>query len=177
MRVIAGNFKGKKIGFNGNKGVRPTTGRAKEALFNILQNRIDLNEANCLDLFCGSGAIALELLSRGAAKITCVEKNKEVFKGLSQAFININEINLVCADASVFLENDSEQYEFIFLDPPYFLPNKHKFIETIENRNLLITGGLLVLEHAKVEQYAQLNGFIEKRVYGNSAFSFFQFHP
>ena len=89
IRIIGGKWKGKKIYFNLNDDLRPTPDRAKETLFNWLGQ--DLNEMHCLDLFSGTGALGLEALSRGAKKVTFVEKNKDYLQKIKKVYLENDE--------------------------------------------------------------------------------------
>ena len=86
MRIISGSHRGIKLRFNNNLNVRPTTDKAKEALFNILNHRYQLQTKNCLDLFSGTGNISFEFCSRGCQQITCVDNNIKCITHILHAY-------------------------------------------------------------------------------------------
>lgn len=127
---------------------RPTTDRAKESLFNTLNNLIDFDSVKCLDLFAGSGSLGFEALSRGAASCDFVDISArhlmEIQKTAEQLKISEN-INLVNSSASDYLdENTGSYFDLIFADPPYNYGNYGELLKKI----FLLKFSLLVLEHS-----------------------------
>ena len=122
MRVITGSAKGCKLSSPEGLDVRPTLDRVKESLFSILYPYI--NDSNVLDLFAGSGALGIESLSRGADKSTFVEKNKKaydcVIDNLRRTKL-VDKANVYFCDYAIFLKNNTEKFDIVFLDPPYSL--------------------------------------------------------
>ena len=92
MRIISGEFKGRRINVPDSKEIRPTTDRVRETLFNILNNKIDFNNRKVLDLYAGSGSLGLECLSRGASEVHFIERNFKIYKNLQE---NINSLGAV----------------------------------------------------------------------------------
>lgn len=172
MRIIGGRCAGRRFapatGFRG----RPTTDRAKEALFNILTNRLDFNGLQAVDLFSGTGSIALELASRGA-NVLAVEKEIKAARAIQQNAKQLGLDNLTVQAGSVerFLAAGVGCYDFIFADPPYFLKWLPELPNRIAQAALLKPSGLLVLEHRAESPLAIAPG--EIRVYGDSAFAFY----
>ena len=117
MRIIAGLYRGRKLKeFKGND-VRPTSDRAREALFNILGN---ISGDSFLDLYCGTGAVGLEAASRGAGKVTLVDLSKESVALSRDNAGTLNAgVQTVNSDALSFVTRLKEKYDYIFLDPPY----------------------------------------------------------
>ena len=121
VRIIAGDWRGRKIGFTDAEGLRPTPDRVRETLFNWLQGY--LPGASCLDLFAGSGVLGFEALSRGAATVTFVEKNPAVFRvlqdniSLLQASDKVRSHQAQALDVIDSLAPDS--LDVVFIDPPY----------------------------------------------------------
>lgn len=120
VRIIAGLWRGKHIPVSDNAAVRPTGDRIRETLFNWLGNT--LHEARCLDLFCGSGILGLEALSRGAAAITFVDNNSEVITQLKKTVESLplaqkSRVSILQQDA--LSPRKSSAYDIIFLDPPF----------------------------------------------------------
>ncbi len=107
------------IRFPGKFDIRPTPDRVRETLFNWLGQT--LYGKKCLDLFAGSGALGFEAASRGAGKVTMVEKNRDVAQSLAEnaRALGCDRLDLVCRDALEFLDSDSGVYDVIFLDPPF----------------------------------------------------------
>lgn len=175
MRIIGGSLKGRRFDPPAGLGIRPTTDRARESLFNILAHRFTIEDATVLDAFAGSGAITLEFLSRGAAHVTAVEANRKTAAYLKQLLTEWGLANaaVVHAKAESFLATTTQTFDYIFLDPPYALPQKFSLIETILHRKLLRADGQAVLEHPVHETYDGQPGFTERRDYGLAAFSFF----
>lgn len=150
MRIISGKYKGKKIeGFNID-GTRPTMDRVKESLFGSIQNYI--NESICLDLFAGSGALGLEVLSNGAKKCYFVDNNNIVIKQLNKTINSLNITNSIILnmdykDAFNKLKNDNIKFDIIFLDPPYKFNLINNCLELIDNYDLLNENGLIICEY------------------------------
>jgi len=150
MRVISGTARGKKLSSLEGLETRPTLDRVKESLFNILQ--FDLKDAKVLDLFSGSGALAIEALSRGAKKaVLCDNSNKAIQiinKNLKDTklenkarVINKDYLNIIKQ-----LHNESKKFNIIFLDPPYKTDYAIKAIEQIIKDDLLEDDGIIVVE-------------------------------
>ncbi len=106
VRIIGGQFRGKKIHFPPEAGLRPTPDRVKETLFNWLMH--DIPKARCLDAFAGSGGLGLEAFSRGAARVVFVEQSPAVYAYLNKtlAEFNTNKLQLVHQDALAYLKNN-----------------------------------------------------------------------
>ena len=119
LRIIGGKWRSRKISFSDTDEVRPTPDRVRETLFNWLQS--DVFEANCLELYSGSGILSLEALSRGARQVTLVEKSNSVFRQLTATFDALQDDNyrLVNEAASEFLREIDSVYDIVFLDPPF----------------------------------------------------------
>lgn len=175
MRIIGGTLKGQRLNPPQNLPVRPTTDMAKEALFNILANRLDFENLKILDLFSGTGNISIEFASRGALEITAVDNDFGCIKYLTSIIkqFNIKAVKAVKADVFKFLKNESSQYDLIFADPPYDLPALSTIPEVISNQKLLSDNGILIIEHPSTIKLDQYPNFVEQRKYGYSSFSFF----
>ena len=176
MRIISGKFKGRRITPPTNITARPTTDFAREGLFNLLTNRIDFEEITALDLFAGTGAISLELISRGCKQVTSVESNFRQYEFIQKASkeLGVDNLILLKADVFKFLERNKYRYDFIFADPPYDLSNLTDLPDIVFSRNLLSEDGLFILEHSAKNDFSKHPNFLEKRHYGNVNFSFFE---
>lgn len=177
MRIISGTHKGRRLTAPKNLPVRPTTDFAKEALFNILRNRIYFDEIAVLDIFAGTGNISFEFASRGVPAITSVDSHQgcvQYIEKITQEFEF--PIQAIRSDVSKFLESTSNKSDIIFADPPYdFDVSEFKLIvDTIFERDLLNDEGVIIIEHSKLIDLSELQNFSELRKYGGSAFSFFE---
>jgi 16S rRNA (guanine(966)-N(2))-methyltransferase RsmD len=153
---------------------RPTTDIAKEGLFNILENNLELAGLKSLDLFGGTGSISYELASRGVRDLTVVEKDPSMF-----AFIQKNAKDLglsdyyrvVRMDVFRFIEKCDSTFDFVFGGPPYALPT----IDLLPGLviPLLNTGGWFVLEHTPRNDYKKYPFYVTERHYGTTIFSIF----
>ncbi len=176
MRIVGGLFGGRR--FNPPAGIpaRPTTELAKEGLFNMLANIIDLEGATALDLFAGTGSIGYELLSRGADRVTMVERDRPSFQFIKKTVMELgvtDKTELICHDAFKFVKQCTVQFNFIFADPPYAMANMDEVPYLIFERNLLAPAGLFVLEHTTHNNYELHPYFYRVRNYGTSIFTFF----
>lgn len=149
IRIIGGTYRGKKIHFPSIEGLRPTPDRVKETLFNWLM--YDIKGARCLDAFAGSGALGFEAFSRGAAKVVLIEQSyaacTHIKKVISQ--FNTSLLHLIQDDACRYLQHSQEQYDIIFLDPPFAHNYIPECVQLIIKNAVLIPGGLLYIESPK----------------------------
>ena len=176
MRIIGGSLKGLRLYPPNNLPVRPTTDMAKEALFNILQNQVDFEDLNVLDLFSGTGSIAMEFASRAAAQVISIDRSMLCINYIKDAARQhgLTQIKTYKADVFRYLELESDQYELIFADPPYDLDRIPEIPKIIFDKNLLLQGGLLIIEHQSFQNLSNHPAFVEQRKYGHSSFSFFR---
>lgn len=174
MRIISGTHKGRRLIAPKSLPVRPTTDRAKEALFNILDSRYYFDNKNMLDLFSGTGNIAYEFASRGTEEVTSIDNNYHCINYIEKTAkeLNIN-INTIKSDCLTYLKNCKKQYNFIFADPPYNYENYQELKEVIFNNNLVKKDGVLIIEHDKETTFEGDN--VELRKYGTVHFSIFSF--
>lgn len=177
MRIISGQYKGRRITAPKKLPVRPTTDMAKEALFNILNNRFYFDAIAVLDLFSGTGNICYEFASRGTENITAVDENFGCIKFINETADAFEmPINTIKSDVFKFLENSKQKHDIIFADPPYDfgLELFAKIPELVFKNELLEEDGLLVVEHSKHTKLNDLPNFIQSKHYGGNAFSFFE---
>lgn len=176
MRIIGGVHKGKQLITPKNLPVRPTTDFAKEGLFNILNNRLDFEELTVLDLFSGTGNIALEFASRGAKKVISVDKHSACVNFLKDTAraLKLNNVFTERADVFKHLAGSVNQYDLIFADPPYELEDLPKIHDLVFEKDLLKDGGILIIEHGPRTNLSEKLHFLETRKYGNVNFSFFK---
>jgi len=176
MRIIGGQFRGRTLKIPKNLPVRPTTDRAKEGLFNILNNRVDFSELNVLDLFCGTGNISFEFQSRGVAKTTSVDANYRCTSFVQKTMQDLNCKNalVIKSDVIRFLSNTSQKWNLIFADPPYDFEHYHELVLQIMEKQLLSEDGMLIVEHPESVVFKDKPGYVETRKYGRVHFSFFK---
>ena len=177
MRIVSGSHKGKRLIAPKKLPVRPTTDMAKEGLFNILNNRYDIDELKVLDLFSGTGNISFEFASRGSNSIVAVDSYAGCVQFISKTAKELNfPIRTVKSDVFKFLEKTRDKVDIVFADPPYNLPLEQfeKIVLLVFRNELLLEDGILVLEHSDQTDLSQLDYFSDSRKYGGSIFSFFQ---
>jgi 16S rRNA (guanine966-N2)-methyltransferase len=177
MRIIAGNYKSKRIIAPKKLPVRPTTDMAKEALFNILNNQYHFNEISVLDLFAGTGHISYEFASRGTQQIVCVDADFGCIKFINQISKELDfNISTIKSDVFSYLQRAKIKSDIIFADPPYdmALEDFSKIQALVFEKELLLENGVLIIEHSKYTDLSQLAHFSNQRRYGVSVFSFFE---
>jgi len=174
MRIISGTHKGRRLKAPNRLLVRPTTDRAKEALFNILENRYYFDGKNVLDLFSGTGNIAYEFASRGCDKVLSVDNNYHCIKYIEETTADLGfNIATIKSDCLEYLKGCKQEFNFIFADPPYDYDNYQELKSLIIENNLIKKDGILIIEHDKETEFEADN--LEVRKYGTVHFSIFQF--
>ena len=175
MRIVGGIYKGRKLPVSSKLDLRPTTDFAKESLFNLLNTRKNLHAIEFLDLFSGSGGIAFELISRGAERGTCVDNTSSSYDYRDRIMnqLGIKGIRNLKADVFKFLPRCSTKFDLIFADPPYDHERLVDLPDLIFDLDLLLEGGLFVLEHPEEHTFGKHPKFSEHRRYGRVNFSFF----
>jgi 16S rRNA (guanine966-N2)-methyltransferase len=183
MRIISGNFKGKKIILPKDKLTRPLKDLTKESIFNIIEHskllNIKLEQANILDLFSGIGSFGLECLSRGADSVTFIENYKEVLKILKKNINNVKQENFTkIIEKDIFVEDTlkllNDRFDIIFMDPPYKEKKLTNLFNSIIKLALLNDKGIIIIHRHKKEEDAfpqQFNTLIKKN-YGISQIIF-----
>ncbi|MBC7382289.1 MAG: RsmD family RNA methyltransferase [Bacteroidia bacterium] len=176
MRIISGSKKGILIQAPSNLPVRPTTDRAKESLFNILDINFNLENLQVLDLFSGTGNISYEFASRGATSVISVDKDLGCIKFIKETAsrLALRNIHIKKQDVFAFMKNCEDRFDIIFADAPYALDRIVEIPGLVYDNKLLKEKGWLIVEHATSLDLSHQNGFFEKRKYGQSTFSFFK---
>ncbi len=154
VRIIGGDWRGRKLPFVDAQGLRPTPDRVRETVFNWLQGQT--HGTNCLDLFAGSGVLGFEALSRGAKSVTFIEKNKLVSTTIKANISLLNaQATLIQSDALSFLSETTDSFDLIFLDPPYRQGLLEKSLNIIcdSESKLLNKNALIYLEHESEEHF------------------------
>ncbi len=177
MRIISGKYRGRRFSPPKFFKARPTTDLAKEGLFNVLNNIVDIENARVLDLFAGTGSISYEFMSRGAKHVCAVDingryleyikKNAEIIAG------DENIISIRRANVFSFLEKSDLNYDIIFADPPYNLQNIDKIPQIMFNNEKFNKKSLIILEHSRYTDYSDYKEFTTLKKYGKVNFSFF----
>ena len=184
IRVISGIAKGHRIEVPRGRTVRPTSDRAREALFNILGDRVV--NARFLDLYAGSGAVGIEALSRGARETVFVEKRHRVTTTIMRNLARTGftkrarVIERDVADALRTLRRQEKTFDIVFGDPPYDLPNSEEILQLIGSTQLMTERTLIVWEHASRTPLSLAIGnllSIKEVRYGDTSFSFFVLTP
>ena len=184
MRIISGSFRGKKIYQPMNDKTRPLKDLVKESIFNIINHskkfKIDLENANILDMFSGVGSFGIECLSRGVQEVVFVENYQGVIPILKKNLLNLKSIdNYKIIEKDIYNNNKiinlNIQFDIIFLDPPFKDKNLSIIFRKIKNENLLKETGIIILHRHKDEKDIFLEDFniIEKKKYGISRIFFF----
>ncbi|MDC0249747.1 RsmD family RNA methyltransferase [Flavobacteriales bacterium] len=165
MRIISGTHKGRRLIAPNTLPVRPTNDRAKEALFNILENRYYFDKKNVLDLFSGTGNISFEFASRGSQKIVAVDNNYNCIKYIEKTNTDLNfNISTIKSDCLQYLRNCTQQFNFIFADPPYNYKQYQDLKNLVIENGLIKKDGCLIIEHDKETIFEACN--VELRKYG-----------
>ena len=147
IRLISGKWRGKKLPVKDIEGLRPTTDRTKETLFNWLMH--DINNATCLDCFSGSGSLAFEALSRFANKVTLLEKDRSVVKQLQEnlSVLKVDNAKIIETDSLQYLSKVAvEQYNIIFIDPPFNKGLVQPCCDALQENGYLATDALIYIE-------------------------------
>ena len=176
MRIISGIHGGRRISPPAKMPyTRPTTDIAKEGLFNIIQNNLDIESLVVLDLFGGTGCISYELASRGAEDVTIVEKDNHMYDFIKKTSLELNFENfkVVKSDVFRFIDSATKTYDFIFAGPPYALATIDELPKKIIEKKLLNPGGWFVLEHTPRNDYKKYAHYKTERNYGTTIFSIF----
>ncbi len=176
MRIISGEVGGRRINPPANMPhTRPTTDLAKGGLFNILQNNLDFEELKTLDIFGGTGSISYELASRGAEDCTIVEKDTAMYEFIKKTAqdLKLTNFKVIKMDVFKYLDQCTEQFDFIFAGPPYALTTIDELPKKVVEKQLLKPGGWFVLEHTPRNKYENYPLFASARNYGTTIFSIF----
>ncbi len=176
MRIIGGQHQRRLIHPPPSLPVRPTTDKAKEALFNILNNHFDFEDLQVLDLFAGTGSISFEFASRGASEVVAVDNDPGCYRFIRQVKEQLDLDNLVPvrADAFRYLSACSRGFDLIFADPPYEMAEITRIPDEVFNGKLLAEGGWLIIEHGATTSFDDHPFFIRKKRYSKVHFSFFE---
>jgi 16S rRNA (guanine(966)-N(2))-methyltransferase RsmD len=176
LRIIGGKYKGRRISPVPGFRARPTTDFAREALFNVLNNRVDFEEIMVLDLFSGTGSISYEFASRGTPEVHLVEQDVKHIAGIRRiikdmGFTGIKPIHI---DVKSFLKTCRVKYDIVFADPPYNLTWLAGLPDLVAGAGIMSEEGFFILEHPGSMSFSSHKDFFEHRSYGGVNFSFFK---
>ncbi len=178
MRVISGKFKGRQLVTFKADHIRPTTDRVKESIFNILQQ--DIPNAKVLDLFSGTGNLAIEAYSREAQKVVAVESNLKSINIIKEnlSLLKIKDIEVVKQDAFKYIQTyKGDKFDIVFIDPPFTEALAHSVLQAISKSALFHENTQVLIESAKKEhiedQYGSL-GLIDRRLFGDKILSIYE---
>lgn len=175
-RVMGGFLKGFPLKTIPGHLTRPTTGRVREAIFSILQH--DLDGAEVLDVFAGSGALAIEAISRGAVSAVMIEKNRRAVNVIRDNLkkCNLNSRVLAAGYRTGFeiLQGEGLKFDLVFADPPYDLISPDKLQELLAKYDLVKKGGYLIMEHSGSLR-PEGERIIKTRRFGDSAITIFRY--
>jgi len=185
MRIISGKFKGKPVSFLKSKITRPLKDTVKENIFNVISHSnlidINLNNANVLDIYSGVGSFGLECISRGSAKITFVEKDKDALEVLKKNITSISSLdnaNIIAEDIFKFISKKiTLKFDIIFLDPPFMDFKFHEIIKLIHSKKIYKKQHIIIIHretNTKENFDDNLNTIVIKK-YGRSKIIFGKF--
>jgi 16S rRNA (guanine966-N2)-methyltransferase len=175
MRIIGGKHGGRRFHPPTQMPARPTTDMAKEGLFNIIQNNLDIEELSTLDLFGGTGSISYELASRGCENLTLVEQDHQTVQFIKKTILELQftGFQVLKMDVFTYIRNCTTSFDFIFAGPPYALKNIDDIPKLIFEKHMLKPGGWFVLEHTPRNNYEAFPYFSRAKNYGTTIFSIF----
>ena len=157
LRIVAGNWRSRLLDIADVDGLRPTSERIRETLFNWLSPQI--RGARCLDLYAGTGALGLEALSRGAASVVFVERSAAAARALERniAVLDATEATVLNKDARSYLAGaPTGRFDLVFLDPPFAADLLEETCRLLAKQDLLADGALVYLEQEKSKSEPQL---------------------
>jgi len=177
LRIIAGEWRSRVIVFDDAPGLRPTPAKVRETLFNWLQT--DIAGSRCLDLFAGSGALGFEAASRGAKRVLQVEQNAKVCDKLKAncAALAAEQISIVQADAHTFIGTCQEQFDLIFLDPPFNQDLIQPICHALDQTRLLAEYGKIYIETERKLSLDRLPSHwrpLRQKIAGDVSFNLYQ---
>lgn len=176
MRIITGKLKGRKLTVPPDAEVRPTSDRAKEGLFNVIEARKYIEGTKVLDLFSGSGNLGFEAISRGAENVLMVDASSSAIKHIEQTAKRFGvEDQIMTFNSTVedFLKGPSSPFDFVFSDPPYDHPMIPESVDIILNNGWLDKNGWYILEHDVRHLFHEHPNCVFTKPYGRTIVSIF----
>ncbi len=168
MIITAGKFKGQKVAVPDENITRPTLSKVRMSIFNTLQALIEFNGSSFLDMFAGSGIMGLEALSRGFESAVAIEKNPKVVRVIKENFKKFKQAPKLLVGDSIKISSKSEQnFDVIYIDPPYFSGVYKNSLEAVRN----ISSGIVILEHVVDVDFGDFE-VIKQKKYGDKFVTF-----
>jgi 16S rRNA (guanine966-N2)-methyltransferase len=181
MRIIAGKLKGRQIETPLDLEIRPTSDRCKESMFNVIEARKGIRDANILDLFAGTGNLGFEAISRGAAHVTAVDKSPESARMIRAGAKHFNiesQLLFIPSDIGSFISKGAPSvYDIIFADPPYDWPDLTKLPDVLLGSGWLDEDGWFLLEHDARHSFIDDPRCVFAKPYGRTIVSIFLENP
>jgi len=181
MRVIGGEFRGRILRMPKGVKIRPTQDRTREAVFNIIRQRVP--ESAVLDLYAGSGAFGIEALSRGAQSALFVDNNIKCMKAIKNNLLVLGDrpnlaelLKYDSVKAISRLGKEGRRFDIVFLDPPYYGKSARNCLINIDACDILSPRGIVIAEHFKKDEIPEETPLLrrfERRKYGDTAISFY----
>lgn len=179
MHIMGGKYKGRAIHMP--KGIRPTQDKVRKALFDILG---DIKGLSFLELFAGSGIVAIEALSQGAKEVVFVERDKRCLKTIKENILLVGSLGLdvELLGRNVFiaikqLKQRKEKFDIIFLDPPYYRDLAKKTLQALSQYDILAPNGFVIIQHFKRDNLPDASGVLtlfKQARYGDTLLSFYR---
>lgn len=168
MIITAGKFKGQKVVAPDENITRPTLSKVRMSIFNTLQALIEFNGSSFLDMFAGSGIMGLEALSRGFESAVAIEKNPKVVRVIKENFKKFKQApKLLVGDSIKILSKSEQNFDVIYIDPPYFSGVYENSLEAVRN----ISSGIVILEHVVDVDFGDFE-VIKQKKYGDKFVTF-----
>ncbi|MEM7121386.1 MAG: 16S rRNA (guanine(966)-N(2))-methyltransferase RsmD [Pseudomonadota bacterium] len=183
MRIVAGRHKGRRLAAPEGRDTRPTSDRVREAVFNIIEHGLrwrGMEDARVADIFCGTGALGLEALSRGAAHAVLVDNNAKALDAARrnvEALDETTNVTLLRNDATQPMPRPRDPVDLAFLDPPYRSDDARPALEALRDGGWLANDALVVVEQAEKARFDTPSGFqiIDERRYGDTRVFFLRY--
>jgi len=164
IRIIGGQWRGRKLKVQDKEGLRPTTDRLKETVFNWLM--MDVRQANVLDCFSGAGSLGFEAASRGASSVVCIEKNKIAVNQLKENAKILNagqQINVIQADFFTAIQTLNTSFDLVFIDPPFHKDMVQPCLQALFDNQVISSGSLVYLEQEVNGSYNLMDSEFSQR--------------
>lgn len=176
MRIIRGKYGKRRFDVPKNITARPTTDFARENIFNVLDNIVNIEGMIACDLFAGTGAISFELASRGCRTVVAVESASTQLSFIYKVKEKLGDsaVKVLKGDVFRYIRTARESFDIVFADPPYDHPRFDEIPELILNSCLVKEGTIVLIEHSGRRDFSGLPQFVEQRVYGSVNFSIFK---
>ncbi|HUI31208.1 MAG TPA: 16S rRNA (guanine(966)-N(2))-methyltransferase RsmD [Candidatus Acidoferrales bacterium] len=175
MRITGGTLRSRKLLTIKSDGLRPATDRLRETLFDILVNLFDFQETTALDLYAGTGSVGFEAISRGTHHVLFVEANPKVADVLGKNVKALgieDKCRIHIMKTEKYLKLCEENFDFIFIDPPYaFNSMTHKIVDEILTKGIIKKSGIICVEHSK-EYVPPASNLFRQKIFGSTILSF-----